>query len=234
MSRTRVKFCGVMRPADARAAADAGADAVGMILHADARRLIDPMTAASIVSVLPPYVSPVGVFVDAPVAQVRSLARFLNLGHVQLHGDETPEMVAELTDVRVVKVLKVTPTIAADLEPWRKAYEAGDLRNLIGLLLDSAGGGGTGHANDFGVIRTLMHDGHFDGLPPITVAGGLRPESVGGVVGDLRPFAVDTSSGIEVIFGEKSVDKMRRFIDAVRAADTTAGAKPQVDADERG
>ena len=218
MSRTRVKFCGVMRPADARAAADAGADAVGMILHADARRLIDPMTAAAIVSVLPPYVSPVGVFVDAPVAQVRTLAKFLGLAHVQLHGNETPEMVAELHDVRVVKVLKAGPTLAADLEIWRRAVYAGELRNLAGLLLDSAGGGGTGHVNDFATLHAMTRQGDFDGLPPITVAGGLRPENVGAVVADLRPYAVDTSSGIEAIFGEKSVEKMRAFVAAVRQA----------------
>ena len=218
MSRTRVKFCGVMRPADARAAVDAGADAVGMILHADARRLIDPHTAAAIVSVLPPYVSPVGVFVDAPVDRVRSLVRFANLAHAQLHGDETPDMVEELGDVRVVKVLKMNASFDALLATWRDAYYAGRLRNLAGLLIDGAGGGGTGEANDFASIGQKMADGDFDGMPPLTIAGGLRPENVGAVVADLRPYAVDTSSGIEAIFGEKSVEKMRAFIAAATAA----------------
>ncbi|HEX8323220.1 MAG TPA: phosphoribosylanthranilate isomerase [Tepidisphaeraceae bacterium] len=215
MSRTRVKFCGMMSPADARAAADAGADAIGMVLHADARRRIDDTTAAAILAVLPPYVAAVGLFVDAPAELVLNTARTLGLATVQLHGDESPADVAALQPLRVVKALRVDTAFEATLDQWRAAVERDALPNLAGLLLDGPAGGGKGIATDFERIRQLQDRGAFTGLPPILIAGGLTPDNVGPVVERLRPFAVDTSSGIESEFGRKSSEKMRAFVKTV-------------------
>ncbi|MDB5328590.1 MAG: N-(5-phosphoribosyl)anthranilate isomerase [Phycisphaerales bacterium] len=218
MPRLRVKYCGIMSVTDALAAADAGADAVGMILHANARRQIDVTTAAAIVVVLPPYVTPVGLFVDAPAATVLSIASSVGINMVQFHGNEKPKDVGEIKTLRVIKALKVDARIEETLGEWREAYAAGTISNLIGLLLDGASGGGTGEANDFGRIHDLQRRGLLTGLPPIIIAGGLTPENIASVVQLLRPFAVDTSSGIEAEYGKKSPQKMNAFFDAARSA----------------
>lgn len=207
----------MMRPADARAAADAGADAIGMILHANARRKIDLATAAQIVSVLPPYVSPVGVFVDAPPQEVKETAQTVGLTTVQLHGNETIDDVAACAPLRVIKAIKVDPqAIRVMLDDWRDAMARQRCPNLIALLLETpvAGqSGGTGQTNDFPLIRRLQDEGAFNGLPEIVISGGLTPENVGAVVDLLHPYAVDVSSGIEGdTYGVKSVEKMRVFV----------------------
>ena len=207
----------MMRPADARAAADAGADAVGMILHADARRRIDLNTAAAIVAALPPYVMPVGVFVDAPPQTVTQTALTLGLTTVQLHGGETIDDVAACSPLKVIKAIKVDPqAIRVLLDDWRDAVARGRCPNLVALLLETpvvGQSGGTGKTNDFLLIRALFDEHAFDGLPAIVVSGGLTPDNVGAVVELLHPYAVDVSSGIESsTFGEKSAEKMRAFV----------------------
>ncbi|MGC4033187.1 MAG: phosphoribosylanthranilate isomerase [Tepidisphaeraceae bacterium] len=218
MPRTRVKFCGIMRPEDAAAAARAGADAIGMILHANAKRLIPLSTAMRVVAALPPFVSRIGVFVNAEPAVVDELANALTLNAVQLHGDETPDYARRLGHYDFIKAIKLTDDAEATLDAWRKPYSVGDLQAFSGILIDSPAGGGTGEKNDFSRVRRLIDSGAFAGLPPLIVAGGLKPENVGEVVTELQPFAVDTSSGIEAEFGKKSPELMRAFYDAVAKA----------------
>src|SRR5580698_6716450 len=103
MHRTRIKICGITRPADAIAAAEAGADAVGMVLHGKSKRLIDLGRAREIVLALPPFVTAVGLFVDAETRFMADTARSLGLAAVQLHGRETPETAAELAPLPVIK-----------------------------------------------------------------------------------------------------------------------------------
>ncbi len=216
MTRIRTKLCGMMTPGDARAAAEAGADSIGMILHADAKRLISLDTARDIVAALPPYVTAVGVFVDAVPALVQHVAAQLRLSTVQFHGNETIDDLAAVAPLKVIKAVKVDrATIRHVLDEWRDLRRARRADNLAALLLESpvkGAAGGTGVANDFGLIRELQFEGHFDGLPPIVVSGGLGPDNVEGVVRLLRPYAVDVSSGIESSFGVKSVEKMRAFV----------------------
>ncbi|MBC7785151.1 MAG: phosphoribosylanthranilate isomerase [Burkholderiales bacterium] len=217
MNRTRTKLCGMMNAADARAAADAGADAIGMILHADARRRIDLDTAAEIVTALPPYVTPVGVFVNAPTHLVLEIATKLRLVTVQFHGHETAEDIAAVSPLKVIKAVRVAPeTIRASLEKLL----AQATTNLAALLLetDTAGvSGGSGVENDFGLIAQLIAEQALVGLPPVIISGGLTPQNVAEVVRLLHPYAVDVSSGIEAEYGKKSADKMRAFV-------TNAGA----------
>jgi phosphoribosylanthranilate isomerase len=228
MSRTRIKFCGITRAEDALAAARLGIDAIGFVLHADVPRRIELDVARKILAILPPFVTPVGLFVDAPPDLLRKIISDLHLRHVQLHGRETPEDIASLKNLAIVKAIHVSrENFSDELKIWQAAIEKYQLTNLKALLLETAGAnqnGGTGAVNDWEFIRERQSAGDFVGLPPIIAAGGLRPENVGQVVQNLRPFAVDVSSGIESTRGIKSKEKMIAFIQAVRAADETASA----------
>ena len=223
MHRTRVKFDGIMRPEDAIAAANLGADAIGMVLHANTPRLIDLATARQILAVVPPFVTPLGIFVDASAEIVLNITSNLQLRCVQLHGNESAETIAALENLIVIKAIRVSREHFGDgLRTWRAAIEKHKLKNLKALLLETAGtkeAGGTGTVNDWETIRAHQAAGDFQGLPPIIAAGGLRPEIVGDVVRTLRPWAVDVSSGIESAIGIKSKEKMAMFIEAVAAAD---------------
>ena len=233
MERTRIKICGITRVEDALAAARAGADAIGLLFHPPAQRNLSVQRAEQIVGALPPFVTPVGLFVDAPAEQVREVGRRLRLRHVQLHGDEPPERVAELAEWCVVKAVRVErDRFGEDLAAWREAIKRLKLRNLSGLVLETAGtgkagapAGGTGAANDWETVLRHLRRGDFIGLPPIIAAGGLRPETVGAVVRDLRPWAVDVSSGVEESPGQKSPQKIAAFVAAVRQADRDSRPK---------
>lgn len=222
MQRTRVKICGVTCVEDALVAAEAGADAIGLIFHPPASRGICLLTAERIVAALPPFLTPVGLFLDSPTCNVNSVAGRLKLRCVQLHGRETPEQVAELKDLQVIKAIHVQPgKLQEALAPWRAAMAKG-LPNLRALVLETgwaSARGGTGIENDWDQIGAVQHDGGFAGLPPLILAGGLTPATVGGVVEVLHPWAVDVSSGVEEIKGRKSPQLVAAFIEAVQAAD---------------
>jgi phosphoribosylanthranilate isomerase len=222
MIRTRVKICGVMRADDARLAAAAGADAVGVVLYPQARRFVPVDRAREILAALPAFVTPVGMFVDQPAEEVRETARAVGLRHVQLHGHESADIVASLGEFAVIKAVRASrETLAAEISEWRAAIKALGLQNLKGCVLETpttAGPGGTGVENDWGVIEEAIRAGVFDGLPPMIVAGGLRIENVRAVVERLRPYAVDVSSGVEETLGEKSAERIGAFIAEVGRA----------------
>lgn len=223
MKRTRVKICGVCRPEDAAAAARVGADAIGMVFHAPSPRNVLLDSAEKIIAALPAFVTPVGLFVDASVDDVAQICQRLRLNCVQLHGHETPEMAARIIDQTgawALKAIRVDRrTLGAELAVWRAAM--GRLDRLRGIVLETAGGpapGGTGVANDWEAARFFLDAGAFDGLP-IIAAGGLGPHNVAGVIRLLRPHAVDVSSGVEAVRGQKSAEKMEAFVRAVRESD---------------
>ena len=219
MPRTRVKICGVMRAEDAEAAARLGADAIGMVFFERARRCITLDRAREILAVLPPFVTPVGLFCDETPQKILDVAAELNLRHVQLQGAESADEVAELSGLRVIKAIRVKrETISAELTHWRKMIAKLSLVHLSGFVLETAGTGvpgGSGVANDWPLVKELQSRGEFENLPKIIAAGGLTPETVGDVVREIRPWAVDVSSGVESALGEKSEAKMTRFIEAV-------------------
>jgi phosphoribosylanthranilate isomerase len=223
VTRTRIKICGICRPQDAVAAAEAGADAIGLVFHAAARRNVTVERARAILDVLPPFVTAVGLFVDADVATILRTCRDLSLHHAQLHGHETPEQVAGLAGLTVIKAVRVERDGFGDtLNSWRAAVGSHRLTNLRGLVLETPAAGadgapgGTGVANDWATVRHHQQHGDFAGLPPVIAAGGLTPETVGTVVRDIRPWAVDVSSGVEESLGVKSRQKLRAFVDAVK------------------
>ena len=229
MPRTRIKFCGITRPQDAVAAVEAGADAIGLVFHPQSPRYLSMERAAEILAEVPALVTPVGLFVDRTADQVREVAIRLGLRHVQLHGNETPETVAALRPLRVIKAVRVeNEKLSAALQHWRKARSALQLTNLAALLLETAAtspdgaSGGTGIENDWTAIAAAQAAGAYNDLPPIFLAGGLTPQNVGALVRQLRPYAVDVSSGIESSKGIKSVEKMNAFASGVALADSTA------------
>ena len=217
MARTRVKICGVTQPEDAAAACRHGADAVGIVLHPASARNVPPERAREIIAALTPFVTPVGVFVEATVQQVLDTAATLGLRVVQLNGDQSPDDVAELQGLSVIKAVRVVRgELSSRIGPWKSAR----LRNLVGVVLEPGGTahpGGTGVANDWDEIVEAQRARVFEGLNLIA-AGGLTPQTVGEVVRRVAPYAVDVSSGVESSKGIKSEETIRDFIRAATSA----------------
>lgn len=218
--RTWIKICGIRDAQTAAAAAEAGADAIGLVLAPGSPRTVDRQQAKAIVQALPQGVAPVGLFVDAAADEVRRTAQEVGLTTVQLHGRETPQEVAALAPLRVIKAVGVWAQAGKRaLATWR-----GGPPNLAALLLDAAaddGGpaGGTGQRVDWGVLAQWTAQGALEGLAAVILAGGLTPENVGEAIRRLRPWGVDVSSGVERRRGQKDVGRIRAFCQAVRQAD---------------
>ncbi len=202
---TMVKVCGITNVADARVAAEAGADAVGFIF-AESPRKVGTEEARRISIALPENVLKVGVFVNAPSEEVLRTAAEAGLDMVQLHGDETPETVAAVRagGLPVMKAIRVRNVDdLADVE----RFDA-DL-----LLLDAyseEARGGTGERFDWEVAKSLKGRGN------IVVSGGLAPENVREAVDFFEPYGVDASSSLEDAPGEKNEESVRRFIVAAK------------------
>jgi len=214
----RIKVCGITSVDDALWAADAGADALGLIFVARTPRYVTPAQAAAIVAALPPFVCPVGVFWDHPVAHVRAVATESGLGAVQLHGAEPPETVAALA-LPVLKTVKV--------------QERGDLAALdrykpAAFLLDSPARWSEGQARA-PISWTLAREAAARGR--VVLSAGLRPETVGEAIRIARPWGVDVNSGVEAVPGRKDPARVRQF---VRAAREAARALADEETDERG
>jgi phosphoribosylanthranilate isomerase len=202
---TLVKICGITNAGDARAAVDAGADAVGLIF-ADSPRRVSLEEARRISIALPENIIRVGVFVDEEPAEIVRIFREVGLDLAQLHGDETPEAVSALREdgVKVMKALRVRD--AASLEAL-DGYGA-DL-----FLLDTYSErvrGGTGERFDWEVAKSAR------GRDNIVVSGGLGPENVSEAVEFFEPYGVDASSSLEDGPGKKNVERVRRFVLAAR------------------
>jgi phosphoribosylanthranilate isomerase len=202
---TLVKICGITNARDARLAADAGADAVGLIF-AESLRCVGNEEARRICIALPENIIRVGVFVDEEPAEILRISREVGLDLAQLHGDETPEAVTAIRQggVKVMKALRVKG--AASLGAL-DGYEA-DL-----ILLDAhseRARGGTGQRFDWEVAKFLR------GRDNIVVSGGLGPENVREAVEFFEPYGVDASSSLEDAPGRKNGERVRRFVLAAR------------------
>lgn len=207
MQRTRVKICGITRPGDGVEAARLGADAIGLVFHAASPRAVTAEQARAVVAALPPFVTTVGLFVDAEPARIRAILEAVPLDLLQFHGDE-PAPVCEALGRPYIKALRMREDL--DAAAAIAAYPG-----ARGVLLDAyrpEAAGGTGHRFDWG--RVPAHPGR-----PIVLAGGLDPDNVGGAVAAVRPFAVDVSSGVERDKGIKDPARMAAFLEAVRKAD---------------
>lgn len=202
----RIKICGVTRPEDARVAEAAGADAIGLIFAPRSRRRVDLARAAAVSAALGPFIARVGVFVDAPLDEVRRTVDALRLHAVQLHGRETPAYAEALRGrVTVIKAWSFTP----DLRPADLRAFPADAVLLDGLRP------GSGEAFNWAQAAPLR------GFPGLILAGGLSAETVASGVRALAPYAVDVASGVESAPGVKDAAAVRRFVEAVRGRDAS-------------
>jgi phosphoribosylanthranilate isomerase len=205
--RTRVKICGIREAVHAMVAADAGADAIGFVFYKDSPRFVTPNAVVPIAAMLPPFVSTVGLFVDANDRKVRDTLRSVRLDLLQFHGNEPPEF-CESFGVPYVKAVPMGADV--DLLEW-----AGRFSSARALLLDAhepGKPGGTGRTFDWADIPR--------DLPiPLILSGGLTGENVGRAVREVRPWAVDVSSGVEASRGSKDPQKIVEFIRSVRRED---------------
>ena len=212
---TRVKICGLTPPEDARAAAAAGADMVGLVFAPSSRR-VDVDTAVSVAGALPPFVLRVGVFVDADYDTLVRTAERVRLDVLQLHGSEENSLIERLRrgGWRVIKAVRV-----------KDAASVSGVEDVVAdaLLLDTAAGaqaGGTGQAFDWRLAciakERLREHGR---ATPLLLAGGLRPENVEQALEQVRPDGVDVSTGVEQAPGRKCPQRMREFVMKVRRFD---------------
>jgi len=218
MNRTRIKICGLTREEDVDAAVDAGADAVGFVIYPASPRYVSPARAAVLAARLPPYVTPVLLFVNEKVSSVAAACKLLPHALLQFHGDETPAecLAHDRPFVRAARIPLQAPA------PGEAGF---DLVN---------------YAASFNKAKAILLDAHVEGfggggktfnwslLPPnvnahLVLSGGLTPANVTDGILQVRPrcitLAVDVSSGVEVSKGIKSADKINQFVAAVRAAD---------------
>jgi len=202
----RVKICGITNAADALAAIEAGANLLGFNFYEQSPRHIAEADATKIRPQLPKKVEAVGIFVNTPPADVTALCKLLKLDAAQLHGDETPETVAEVSrSVSVWKAFRVEPDFHLKaLDEYAEAFA---------FLFDAAHTGqygGTGRTTDWDVARRAAIGRR------IILAGGLKVENVAAAVRIVRPYAVDVASGVESKPGKKDHGRMREFIQEVR------------------
>ena len=202
-ARTRVKICGITRPEDGLCAALAGADAIGLVFYRPSPRAVDLETARAITAVLPPFVTRVGLFVDADQGEVASVLNSIPLDMLQFHGNETPAECARYA-IPYIKAVRMAEDV--DLRA-----QAGLYASAAGLLVDSyipGIAGGTGRTFDWGRIPA-------DTGKPVVLAGGLTPDNVCRAIATVRPYAVDVSGGVEADRGVKDPALIRSFIEQV-------------------
>lgn len=204
MPAVRSKICGITRIEDALAAVEAGADAIGFVFYAKSPRAVTVQQARAIIAALPPFVTTVGLFVNASRCELGEILDAVPLDLLQFHGDEA----------------------VADCEGWHRPYikalrvKAGDdiaaacaaYPSASGILLDTyveGVPGGTGEAFDWSLIPSVLSK-------PIILAGGLTPDNVAQAITQVKPYAVDVSGGVELGKGIKDHAKIHRFMQAVR------------------
>lgn len=204
--RTRVKICGITRVEDALAAARSGADAIGLVFDPQSPRYVSLEQAAAIARSVPPFITLVGLFVDAEPARIREALSRARLNLLQFHGTETPDR-CRVYDLPYIKAVRMQEGV--DLHAQERAYP-----DAAALLLDSFTAGQSGGSGKTFDWTRVPHDL----AKPVILAGGLTPENVGAAIGRVRPYAVDVASGVESSQGVKDAAKISAFLKAVREA----------------
>ncbi len=206
MARVRTKICGITTPDAALCAAEAGADAIGLVFYPASPRAVSLQQAAAIQAVLPPFVTTVGLFVNPSVDAVRDALAAVPLDCLQFHGDESPAFCAGFGRpwIKAIRVRDAASVTAGRLDPYGAAQA---------LLLDTATAlpGGSGQSFDWSLVPGGC-------LQPVILAGGLDPSNVQDAIRQARPYAVDVSSGVESAPGRKDATLIQSFMRAVLAA----------------
>ena len=223
--RTRIKICGLTREQDVDAAAAAGADAVGFVLYEKSPRHVSPERAAELARRLPPYMTPVLLFVNEPASKVIAACARVAGATAQFHGDETPQQCWEASSGGARPYLRAARIPLEESEPFDLVRFAAEHEHAQAILLDAHVDGYGGGGKAFNWSR----------LPPsvnahLVLSGGLTPANVTDGIVQVRPrcksLAVDVSSGVEVSKGIKDPEKIHRFVEAVRAADALLARSP--------
>ena len=208
--RTRVKICGITRPGDARAAADAGADAIGLVFYPPSPRYVSVERAVEIRDALPPFVQSVALFVNPDAAQVAQVIGRVHPAMLQFHGDETPEFCAQfgLPFVKAVR-MKGGARSGVDALGYLRPFS-----RAAAWLFDSfvPEYGGVGESFDWSLVPAERSH-------PLILSGGLERGNIARAIGAVHPWGVDISSGVESAKGIKDAAKMAAFIAEVRNAD---------------
>ena len=203
MSVVRSKICGITRIEDALIAAEAGADAIGLVFYAKSPRAVSIQQARDIVAALPAFVTTVGLFVNASREELNDVLAGVALDLLQFHGDETPAE-CESYQRPYIKALRVKP--GDDIAQLAAPYA-----NARGILLDTyvpGVPGGTGAAFDWSLVPRDLPQ-------PVILAGGLSADNVRAAIEQVRPYAVDVSGGVEADKGIKDAAKIRAFMQAI-------------------
>ncbi len=207
--RTRVKICGITRVEDALAAAGAGADAIGLVFYARSPRAVGIEQGRAIAAALPPFVSVVGLFVDARPEEVRAVLDALPIDLLQFHGDECG---ADCGGFGRPYIKAISMRADLDVNGYARAYP-----DAAGFLLDTHQDGvpgGTGQGFDWAQVPSDFNQ-------PLILAGGLAPGNVAEAIRRVRPYGVDVSSGVELSKGIKDAAKISAFLNEVQRVDTT-------------
>ena len=207
----RVKICGITNVTDAEKAASLGADAVGLNFYAKSPRCIDASMTRLILKALPPFVEPVGLFVNEPLVDAQRTAQALNLRTIQVYDDH--HEILPVGSARWIPAFSVkdAPGLQVITSYLEKLKSAGALPAAI--LVDAHVPGRYGGTGQIAPWKLLAE---FKPGVPLILAGGLTPDNVADAIRIVRPYAVDVASGVESSPGKKHPDIMRRFIDAVR------------------
>ncbi|WP_353093848.1 phosphoribosylanthranilate isomerase [Methylibium sp.] len=209
--RTRIKICGLTREADVDAAVEAGADAIGFVLYAKSPRAVSAARAAVLARRLPPFVTPVGLFVNAEPDEIADACAAIPTLMLQFHGDETPAQ-CDAAGRPYLRAARIAPGF--DLLNFAQQFQSAQA-----LLLDAhvEGYGGGGKVFDWSLVPSGV-------TAPLVLSGGLSAANVTDGVLKVRPWAVDVSSGVESAKGIKDADAIHRFCEAVREADARVAA----------
>lgn len=204
MKRTRVKICGITRVEDAVSAAQAGADAIGLVFYAQSPRCVSIEQAQQIVAAIPPFVSVVGLFVNAAQTEIESVLSKVRLDIVQFHGDESAHD-CEQIKMPYYKAIRVK----ADTNLLQYEVEFSGAKALLLDAHSDVAFGGTGQTFDWNLISKSL-------TKPVILAGGLSAENVAEAIKQVKPYAVDVSGGVEISKGIKDVAKIAAFMQAVK------------------
>lgn len=206
--RTRIKICGITSARDALTAAELGVDALGLVFVPGSKRAVTPAQAREIVRAIPPFVTTVGLFLDARPEDIRDTLEVVPLDLLQFHGDECP---ADCGSYGRPYLKAVAMTPAVEVAAYAASYP-----DAAGFVLDShapGGMGGTGATFDWSRYPSTLQR-------PLIIAGGLAAANVGEALRATRAYAVDVSSGVELAPGVKDPDKMAAFVAEVRRVDS--------------
>jgi phosphoribosylanthranilate isomerase len=208
--QVKIKFCGITSVEDAKKSAILGVDAIGLIFFKDSPRYVTPEKASAITSILPPFITSVGVFVNEELGFIEECIEECGLSAIQLHGDEDVEYCVKFKGLKFKGVKLIKAIRVKDKESIRSIEDC----PADAFLLDTYKKGiygGTGEAFDFSLALLAKEYGRN-----LIISGGLTPDNVHDIIKQVQPYAVDVSSGIESSPGKKNIELMEQFIEEVR------------------